>query len=89
VNPPAGKTAAGVTVWPLPRRAGQETGLRHLTWGGAGGHVHLCAGGVRDEAGQEWYGQVQSEVSGSCATQADAQRAADAYLASLKLAAAS
>ena len=42
---PLGKTAFGVTVWPvLPgREAGQRTRLVHLTWGGAGDALHLHA----------------------------------------------
>ena len=80
MKPPAGTTKDGAVIWALPRPAGRDTGLWHLTWSGPGRHVHLHAGGIRDAFGDEWFGQVQSEVSGSCATQDDAQRAVDAYI---------
>jgi len=83
VNPPLGKTTFGVTVWPVPpRQPGQETGLRHLTWQGPGDEVHLCAGGVRKDD-QEFHGQVQTSVSGTCADLAEAQHSVDAYISSL------
>jgi hypothetical protein len=87
-HPPGGaaalpaKTVLGETVWPvLPGRApGQETGLEHLVWGGAGDAIHLHTGGSAD-GHMEYPGRDSGTVSGPCNTAAEAQQAAAAYLA--------
>jgi hypothetical protein len=87
-----GETIFGVTVWAvLPGRTpGQRDGLAHLTWKGPGHPIHLHADGVSDGR-MEHYGPGTGTVSGPCHTEADAQQAADAYLAgpALELTAAS
>ena len=78
-NPPLGKSLFGVTVWAVTpgRRPGQETGLRHLTWGGPGDSVHIHQdGSVKD--GQETWGPDNGTVSGRCEDGSAAQRAVDA-----------
>jgi len=79
-----GETIFGVTVWAvLPgRQRGQQTGLAHLTWGGPGDAIHLRAGGTSD-GHVEHYGRDTGSVSGPCHTEADAQKAAEAYLEGL------
>ena len=79
-----GETLFGVTVWAvLPdRTVGQRGELEHLTWKGPGYAVRLHSHGVAD-GNMEYYGPATGTVSGPCHTEAEAQQAADAYLAGL------
>jgi len=87
-HPPSGvaalpaKTVLGETIWPvLPGRVpGQETALEHLLWGGPGDAVHLYTGG-RADGRMEHPGRVSGTVSDPCDTAAEAQQAAETYLA--------